>query len=87
VGKEVVRQFQNLPTTLGSIKLLRNVDCVKDRLASFFHWDDKQALHQALEVCLEQRIDFEELERWSIDEGFIHKFKNFLEAYHSMRES
>lgn len=81
VGKEAVRKFQNLSTVFGSIKLLRDVDCVKDRLASFYHWDDKQALFQAIEVCLEQRIDFEELERWSKEEGFITKFNQFLKEY------
>jgi hypothetical protein len=83
VGKEAVKQFQNLSTTLGSIKLLRDVDCVKDRLASYYHWDDKSALHQAVEVCLERKIDFEELKRWSRKEGFIGKFAHFLEAYSS----
>jgi hypothetical protein len=84
VGKEAVRQFQNLPTVLGSIKLLRDVDCVKDRLAGYYHWDDKSALHQAIEVCLERKIDFEELERWSKEEGFIEKFADFLGTYKAM---
>lgn len=87
VGKETVRQFQNLSTTLGSIKLLRDVDCVKDRLASYYHWDDKAALNQAIEVCLERRIDFDELKKWSKEEGFSDKFARFVEAYSQVSQA
>jgi len=37
-----VYRFEKLQTISDSL-----ADCVKDRLASFFHWDDKQALDQA----------------------------------------
>ncbi|MBS0648298.1 MAG: hypothetical protein JSS10_03625 [Verrucomicrobia bacterium] len=81
VGKEFVHQFRHLSTPLGSLKLLREEDCVKDRLASYYHWNDKQALIQAVEVCLACKIDFEELKSWSEEEGFSKKFTEFLEAY------
>lgn len=64
VGKEFVHEFRNLSTKLGSLKLLREEDCVKDRLASYYHWDDKHALIRAVEVCLTCKIDFEELKSW-----------------------
>jgi hypothetical protein len=81
VGKEVVKEFQKLSTSFGSLKLLRAIDCVKDRLASYYHWGDQQALHQAIEVCLERSIDFKELRRWSIKEGFEEKYHQFLADY------
>jgi hypothetical protein len=45
-----------------------------------YHWNDKQALAQAIEVCTDQSMDFEEIRRWSIAEGFEHKFNQFLET-------
>ena len=57
--------------------MLRPVDSVKDRLASFYHWDDKQGLEQAVGICLEQEIDLKEVEEWSIRENSRAKFMIF----------
>ena len=65
---------------LGMIKLLHPVDSVKDRLASFYHWNDKQGLQQAINICLEQTVDLVEVERWSIHEGHKEKFLSFGES-------
>lgn len=81
VGKEAVLEFEDLPTAFGSLKLLRDIDCVKDRLASYYHWGDKQSLDQALEVCIDRSIDFEELRRWSQEEGFEQKFNLFFNEF------
>jgi hypothetical protein len=57
--------------------MLYPIDSVKDRLASFYHWDDKQGLEQALSICLEESIDLKELEAWSIRENQLAKFETF----------
>ncbi len=87
VGNELVQKFEELTTPFGSLKLLRPIDCVKDRLASYFHWNDKQALNQAIEVCSDQMIDFEEIRKWSSAEGFENKFDLFVEAFNKRREN
>lgn len=84
VGNESIQEFNNVITPLGTIKLLRPVDSVKDRLASFYHWNDKQGLEQAVNICLEQDIDFNEVERWSIAEKQEEKFRIFKQ--HLARE-
>ncbi len=66
MGNESIQAFNTIHTSLGTIKLLRPVDSVKDRLASFYHWDDRQGLEQAINICLEQDIDLNEIERWSV---------------------
>jgi len=81
VGKQSVQEFEELPTLFGQIKLLRPVDSVKDRLASFYHWSDKEGLVQALQICHEKSIDLKEVQEWSRREGFIEKFDQFLTAY------
>lgn len=83
VGSESVQTFHILQTSLGSIKLLRAVDSVKDRLASYYHWSDKQSLEQAINICIEQDIDFDELEKWSKAEKQDEKFKIFKELLSS----
>lgn len=77
VGNEYVRDFANIETCFGKIKLLRPVDSVKDRLGAFYHWNDRQGLEQAISICQEQNIDLIEVERWSIQEGCAPKFNEF----------
>lgn len=51
VGKETIKNYNYL----GAITLLSPTDCVKDRLASFYYWNDRQALEQATMVCKAQK--------------------------------
>lgn len=44
VGNQAIHQYQELKTKLGTIQMLRPEDSVKDRLASYFHWNDYQGL-------------------------------------------
>lgn len=78
VGNEPIYEFNLVDTPLGKIKLLKPIDSVKDRLANFYHWNDKQCLEQAVNICLEQNIDFNELEKWSFNENQIEKFRIFI---------
>jgi hypothetical protein len=56
---------------------------VKDRLASYFHWNDQQGFEQALLVGKNHTIDLNELKRWAKSEGFSEKLKGFLKALSS----
>ena len=78
VGHESIHQFITLTTSAGSLKLLSPTDCVKDRLASFFYWNDTQALEQAFLVAEDHPIDLKDLKRWATVEGFEKKFEEFL---------
>jgi len=78
VGSEPVKKIATLRTKYGSLKLLSPTDCVKDRLAAYYHWDDPQSLEQALMVAKRCRINLKEIERWSKVEGKEEKFKEFL---------
>lgn len=80
IGNASVREFATLNTPMGSLQLLKPTDCVKDRLASFIHWNDLQALEQALLVAKEHKIDLKEIVNWANEEG-NHKKKidTFLE--------
>lgn len=80
VGNEPIFEFNSINTHLGTIKLLRPIDSVKDRLGSFYHWNDKQGLQQAISICMEQQIDFAEVEKWSANEGHKKKFQIFMKS-------
>lgn len=85
VGNESVQKFNKITTVFGTIKLLRPIDSVKDRLSSYFHWQDKQSLIQACNICLEQEIDFSELEKWAQKELQRDKFHIFIELLQKMK--
>lgn len=79
IGHESIRHFETLETPTGSLQLLTPTDSVKDRLASYFYWKDEQALEQAILVAKNNQIDLKDLNRWAKEEGFLSRFKRFLE--------
>jgi hypothetical protein len=87
VGNERVLKTVQRRTDAGTLRLLSPTDCVKDRLAAYFHWDDRQALDQALLVAGEQRIDLPEVRRWSRQEGHESKFEVFDEQVGAKRRA
>lgn len=80
VGDERVYDVEIRNTGAGYLRLLTPTDCVKDRLAAFFYWDDKMALEQALLVATEQQVDIADLRRWASKEGETEKLDVFEEA-------
>ena len=78
VGNEAITHFKTVKTSFGSLQLLTPTDSVKDRLASFFHWKDTQALEQALLVAEGHKIDLKDLKEWAKAEGHEDKLKKFL---------
>jgi hypothetical protein len=84
VGDEPVRDILEIRRKRRRLRLLSPTDCVKDRLAAFYHWNDRPSLRQALLVCRDQVVDMEEIRRWSRHEGMSEKFAFFRR---SLRES
>lgn len=75
IGSEPVHITNELVFSTGKLFLLTPTDSVKDRLAAYYYWDDKQALEQSILLSQSQRIDLKEVERWSKAEGQINKYK------------
>lgn len=80
VGEERIERFSERRTAVGVLRLLTATDCVKDRLAAFYHWNDRQSLEQAILVARAQRVDLADVRRWSIAEGHLQKFSQFRRA-------
>ena len=75
VGSEPVKDIKKLSFETGILFLLSPTDCVKDRLAAYYFWNDQQALEQAKLVAKNQPVDLDEIRRWSEVEDQLDKFK------------
>jgi hypothetical protein len=78
IGNEPVKDKFSLKTKMGTLVMLTPTDSVKDRLAAYYHWNDPQALEQALMVAKSQEVNLREVKRWSGKEGHAEKYKEFL---------
>jgi len=58
-----------------AVRLLSPTQSVMDRLAWYYHSNDRQCLDQAAAVCRKQRVDLKEVRRWSKEEGALDKFE------------
>ena len=79
VGEEPPGEIRVLTFATGELLALSPTDCVKDRLAAFFHWNNRQCLEQALQVVQAADVDLAEIERWAIKEEQEGKFCEFKE--------
>lgn len=55
--------------------------CVMDRLAAWFHWNDRRSLIHALWVCEKQPVSIEKIKRWARKEGQSDKLEQFVLEY------
>lgn len=75
VGDEpVVKPFE-ISLETGTLLLLSPTDCVKDRLAGYYHWKDKPCLDQAVLVAEKNSVELNEIRRWSENEGKLEEFR------------
>ena len=80
VGSEPVREIREIRRGSRTLRLLSPTDCVKDRLAAFYHWNDQPSLEQAVLVCAANDVDLGEVRRWSRQEGMSEKHGLFRRA-------
>ena len=65
VGDEPVKQIDEFKLSTGTLQIISATDCVKDRLCAFYFWNDSQGLTQAVLVAQSQKVDLDEISRWS----------------------
>lgn len=75
IGNEPVKRVDDLEFSTGLLRIISPTDCVKDRLAGYYHWGDRQSLYQAVLVTQDQDVDLEEIRRWSESEGKLDEFE------------
>lgn len=79
IGGEPPSEIHSLGFSTGNLRLLSPTDCVKDRLAAYYHWKDRQSLEQAILIARDHAIDIEEVRRWSVKEGSADVFEKNVE--------
>lgn len=79
VGGDYVHETATLTKGDMTLHILTPTDCVRDRLAHFYHWDDYTALNASVAVAAAHREDLEMdiLRSWSIREEHLEKFNEF----------
>ena len=77
VGDAPVRDIASREHDTGILRLLTPTDCIKDRLAAYYHWDDAQSLEQAVWVAEQNEFDMSSIALWSEDEKELEKFEHF----------
>ena len=75
IGDEPVKEIETIEFSTGKLRLISATDCVKDRLAGYYHWGDLQCLEQAVLVSHDRNVNLKEIERWSRKEGKLSEFK------------
>ncbi len=77
VGDAPIINIASRENETGILRLLTPTDCIKDRLAAYYHWDDEQCLDQAVWVAEQNSFDILAVEEWSKGEGEMVKFEVF----------
>jgi hypothetical protein len=76
-----VAEFAERSTRAGDLRLLHPTECVIDRLAGYYFWNDPQCLDQAVAVATAQRraVDLARIEAWSRRRRMTDRFETFRE--------
>lgn len=74
VGGEPVKEVREIRLATGDFRVISPTDCVKDRLANYYYFNDRQCLEQACLVVASTEVDMAEVSRWSTGEGQEAKF-------------
>jgi hypothetical protein len=75
LGEEYINRIDEIEKETGILRVISPTDCVKDRLAWYYHYGDRQCLSQAILVSNENRIDIDEIRKWSEREGKLEEFE------------
>ncbi len=85
VGSKPIVETAGHRTRAGTFRSLTPTDCVLDRLAAYYFWDDEQAFEQAVLVARRRRVDLTEVRRWTKSEeaaaGRAGQYAAKLERY------
>ncbi|MES2800953.1 MAG: hypothetical protein V4654_00545 [Bdellovibrionota bacterium] len=70
-----------------TIMMYSPTQCVMDRLAAWFHWNDRRSLIHAIWVCEKHPVSLDKIKRWAAKEGESAKFEQFVEEYKKIKKN
>ena len=96
-NSELYVEFPSGPTAIGNqspikpegklkikntiITMFSPTQCVMDRLAAWFHWNDRRSLIHAIWVCEKHPVNLEKIKKWATKEGEPEKLEQFIIEY------
>lgn len=86
IGQSTVTPDGQLQVKDTIVKMYSPTQCVMDRLAAWFHWNDRRSLIHALWVCEKHPINLDKIKRWASKEGESAKLKQFIEEYKKLKQ-
>jgi len=86
VGDELINETTVIETRAGEIPILLAKDVIKDRLAGYFHWQDKPSLVQALAVMIRHPLFPDELKFFCEKEGNEDELDLIQQLLNSIKE-
>lgn len=81
IGDEPVASIRQVRLATGVLRVISPTDCVKDRLTAYYYWKDRQSLSQAVLVATSNRVNLNEIKRWSDSSGYGKDHEAFAESY------
>ncbi len=78
IGRDIRIAPVRLPVRGTEIAALSATDACRDRLAAFYHWNDRASLKVALAIARRHRVDLKLIRSWSEGEGAGPAFEEFL---------
>jgi len=78
IGRDLSIQPKPLRVGRTIVPALSPTDSCRDRLAAFYHWNDRQSLDTAVLIASRHRVNYSKIRKWSADEGAIEGFEEFL---------
>lgn len=77
IGDDVAIRAVEIRRSGRRVLALSPTDCCRDRLAAFYHWNDRQSLRSAVLVALRSRVRMAAIREWSRAEGASSRFEEF----------
>ncbi len=78
IGDDLTIEPQTVSLGGLSALALSPTDSCRDRLAAFYHWNDRQGLRLAVDIARSQKVDIDKIREWSATEGMTLRCEEFL---------
>ena len=86
VGNKPITSTTIVKTAKGNIPILHVNDVVKDRVAAFIHWQDRQSLIQAISMMFKHKIAPVQVKDFCMQEGSPSHYE-LLETFYQQAQS
>jgi hypothetical protein len=78
IGDDVAIKPRSVRRGNRTMEMLSATDSCRDRLAAWFHWNDRQSLAAAVAIARLNRVSMSRIRAWSRSEGASDKFNVFI---------